>query len=139
MAGEVKRRYDSPLRREQAAATRRAILDAAEGCFAREGYAGTTMAAVASEAGVALKTVYVAFETKAGLLRALWNARLRGEEDAVAMTQHPMVLAVLAEDDPVRVLERNARNGRLGKERIGALSEVVRAAALVDAESAALW
>ena len=37
------------------------------------------MAAIAAEAGVALKTVYVAFETKAGVLRALWNLLLRGD------------------------------------------------------------
>ena len=36
----------------------------------------------AAEAGVALKTVYVAFETKSGVLRALWHLRLRGDEDA---------------------------------------------------------
>ena len=75
MAEEIKpRRYESPRRREQAAATRRAILDAAQSLFERDGYAATTMAAIASEAGVALKTVYVAFETKSGVLRALWNA-----------------------------------------------------------------
>ena len=39
------------------------------------------MAAIAAEAGVALKTVYVAFETKSGVLRALWNLLLRGDEE----------------------------------------------------------
>ena len=84
MAEEIKpRRYESPRRREQAAATRRAILDAAQSLFERDGYAATTMAAIASEAGVALKTVYVAFETKSGVLRALWNLLLRGDDDDV--------------------------------------------------------
>ena len=73
----VKRRYDSTRRRAQAEATRRDILDAAQRLFEARGYAATTMDAVAAEAGVALKTVYVAFETKAGLLRALWNHLLR--------------------------------------------------------------
>jgi AcrR family transcriptional regulator len=62
MAEGVKtRRYESPRRREQAAATRGAILDAAQRRFERDGYAQTTMAAIAAEAGVALKTVYVGF------------------------------------------------------------------------------
>jgi len=65
---KTKRRYDSPRRREQAAATRREILEAAQPLFERQGYAATTMAAIASEAGVALKTVYVAFETRAACL-----------------------------------------------------------------------
>ena len=73
-----KRPYESPRRREQAAATRLEILEAAQRLFERDGYAATTMAAVAAEARVALKTVYIAFETKSGVLRALWNLRLRG-------------------------------------------------------------
>ncbi len=78
MAERVKqtRRYHSPRRREQAAATRREILEAAQRLFERQGYAGTTMAAIAAEARVALKTVYVAFETKSGVLRGLWNLLL---------------------------------------------------------------
>src|SRR3954451_11387703 len=135
MAKAVKsRRYDSPRRREQAAATRRQILAAAQLLFERDGYAATTMAAVAAEAGVALKTVYVAFETKAGMLRALWNARLREGNDAQPMARHPMVREVLDEPDPEQQLRLNARNSRLGKLRIAALAEVIRAAAPGDPE-----
>ena len=75
-----KRRYDSSRRLEQAAATRREILDASQRLFERQGYAATTMAAIATDAGVALKTVYVAFETKSGVLRSLWNVLLRGDD-----------------------------------------------------------
>src|SRR5438477_8281 len=74
-----RRRYDSRRRREQAEGTRRAILEAAGRLFERHGYAATTMAAIAGEAGVALKTVYLAFETKAGVQRAtdiLWALNL---------------------------------------------------------------
>src|SRR6266511_3294441 len=78
-----KRRYDSRRRRAQAAATRREILEAAQWLFERQGYAATTMAAIAGDAGVALKTVYVAFETKSGVLRGLWNLLLRGDRDEV--------------------------------------------------------
>ena len=83
MAEPVKptRRYDSPRRREQASATRSDILAAAQRLFERQGYAATTMAAIAAEAGVALKTVYVAFETKSGVLRALWHLLLRGDDE----------------------------------------------------------
>ncbi len=137
MTGPVKRRYDSSGRREAAARTRARILDAAQRRFEGEGYAATTMAAVAQDAGVALKTVYLAFETKAGLLRALWNARLRGGEAPVA--QQAWYRQVLDEPDPVRRLRRNARNSRAGKERIGALTEVIRAAAPSDPDVAALW
>ena len=46
------RRYNSPRRREQAAETRRQILASAQALFERGGFAGTSMAAIASAAGV---------------------------------------------------------------------------------------
>src|SRR6516164_1879987 len=107
-----KRPYESPRRREQAAATRLEILEAAQRLFERDGYAATTMAAIATEARVALKTVYIAFETKSGLLRALWNARLRGGREDVPIAQHEIYRAVLDEPDPKRQLRLNARNSR---------------------------
>src|SRR3982074_172775 len=112
---KTKRRYDSPRRRDQAAATRREILEAAQPLFERQGYAATTMAAIASEAGVALKTVYVAFETKSGLLRALWNLLLRGDRDDVPVAQQQWYRAVLDEPDPEPPLRLNAGNSRLAK------------------------
>jgi AcrR family transcriptional regulator len=133
------RRYESPRRREQAAATRREILEAAHGLFAQQGYAGTTMADLAGEAGVALKTVYVAFETKAGVLRALWNLLLRSDDGAVPVAEQAWYRAVLDEPDPERQLRLNAANSRQGKLRLGAVIEVIRAAAPSDPEIAALW
>jgi AcrR family transcriptional regulator len=134
-----KRRYDSPRRREQAAATRQEVLDAAQRLFERDGYAGTTMAAIAAEARVALKTVYVAFETKSGVLRALWNLRLRGGLDDVPVAQHPWYREVLEAPDPERQLRLNARNSREGKLRIAALADVIRSAAPLDPDIKALW
>src|ERR1700754_3432351 len=99
-AVKTKRAYNSPRRAEQAAATREAILDAAQRLFEEQGYATTSMAAIAKEAGVALKTVYLAFETKSGLLRALWHLRLRGDEDDVPIGERPWYREVLAEPDP---------------------------------------
>jgi AcrR family transcriptional regulator len=140
MADSVKtRRYDSPRRREQAAATRREILEAAQRLFEEQGYAATTMAAIAGEAGVALKTVYVAFETKSGVLRALWNLRLRGDSDDVPVGQQQWYRDVLAEPDPERQLRLDAHNSRVVKLRIAGLLEVIRSAAPVDPDIAALW
>ena len=87
------------------------------------------MAAIAAEAGVALKTVYVAFETKSGVLRALWNLLLRGDEEDIPVAEQEWYRAVLEEPDPERQLRLNARNSRAGKLRIGAIVEVIRAAA----------
>lgn len=133
------RRYESPRRREQAAATRRSILDAAQRLFETQGYAATTMGAIAAEAGVALKTVYVAFETKGGLLRALWHLLLRGDEEDAPIGERRWYVDVLEETDAVRKLRLVAHNARLVKERAGSILVVIREAAPVDADIAELW
>ncbi len=139
MADPVKRAYESPRRRAQAAATRRQILDAAQRLFERHGYAATTMAAIAQEAGVALKTVYVAFDTKGGLLRALWHLLLRGDEADVAVQDRAWYRQVLEEPDPAARIRLAARTSRVVKERAGALLQVIHAGAPVDEDVAALW
>jgi AcrR family transcriptional regulator len=71
MSGEhVKRRYESPARRAGAEATRDAICQAAEDLLMRDGYARTSIRAVATRAGVSEATVYLAFPNKAALLDA---------------------------------------------------------------------
>ena len=94
---------------------------------------------VAREAGVALKTVYLAFESKSGLLRELWHLLLRGDEGAAPVGERQWYQEVLDEPDPVRQLELNARNSRVVKERAASLMAVIRNAAPLDADTAALW
>jgi AcrR family transcriptional regulator len=139
MAEPVKprRRYDSPRRREQAAATRGGILDAAQRLFEQQGYAATTMAAIAAEAGVALKTVYVAFETKSGVLRALWHLLLRGDQADVPVGERRWYREIIEEPDAERQLRLTARASRMVKQRAGALMRVIRTASEPDLE--ALW
>ena len=139
MAPVKSRPYNSPRRREQAAATRTAILEAAQRLFERQGYAATTIVAIAAEAEVASKTVYLAFETKGGVLRALWNKLLRGDEGDIPVAERDWYREVVEEPDPERQLRLNARNSRGRKERVGALLDVIRAGAPVDPEVDALW
>jgi AcrR family transcriptional regulator len=63
----VKRPARPDLRSEHAAATRSRVLRAAKTLFARNGYAATTIAALAEEAGVAGQTLYSAFGSKAAI------------------------------------------------------------------------
>jgi AcrR family transcriptional regulator len=134
-----RRPYDSPLRREQAAETRRRILHAAQERFERDGYAATSMAGIASAAGVSLKTVYLVFDTKSGLLRALWHLLLRGEQESIPVGEQPWYREVLDEPDPTRQLKLNMRNSLIVKTRAGAMLEVIRSAASVDPDIGALW
>ena len=126
------RPYESPLRREQAAATRRQILQAAQRLFERQGYAATTIAQIAAEAGVSVKTVYVAFDTKSGVLRELWNSLVNGEpgrwyEDA------------LEGSDPAERLRTTAHDARVVKAIAGRVLWVIRTAAPADPDISALW
>ena len=133
------RSYESPRRREQAAATRQAILEAAERLFAERGYVGTSVSEIAEEARVALKTVYAVFGTKAEVLRALWNLRMRGDEEAVPMPERPGYREIVDEPDPRRRLALVARNVRLIRERTAHVTEIVRQAAPADEQIAELW
>src|SRR4051794_33042363 len=135
----VKRTYDVTRRREQADATRRRVLDAALKLFVRDGYAATSVAAIATEAGVTPKTVYLGFESKPGLVRAAWHSVLRGESDGVPVGEQAWFREVLAEPDPRRKLALNTRNSVMVKRRAGPLMAVLREAAAHDADVAALW
>ncbi len=88
---------------------------------------------------MALKTVYVAFETKSGLPRALWNHLLRGGNDEVPIAQQQWYREIIEEPDAERQLRLAARNACRVKLRIAGVLEVIRSAAPIDPEIAALW
>jgi AcrR family transcriptional regulator len=79
------RRYRSPHREQQARRTRARIITAAARLFLDRGYAGTTMRAVAADAGVALPTVELVVGTKARLLKAVIDAAIAGDGEPVPM------------------------------------------------------
>lgn len=58
--------------------TRRRMVRAAYDLFCARGYLGTTIAAVAEEAGVAVPTIYYTFGTKAALLEESLGAAIAG-------------------------------------------------------------
>jgi AcrR family transcriptional regulator len=134
-----RRGYDSPRRREQAAETRRKILDAAGELFARDGYAAVAMPAIADRAGVALKTVYLAFGTKAGVLHGLWDIRLGGDDQPLPVMERPWYRRLLQADDPVALVRTAARQSRETKDRAGDLMRIIRQAALTEPALADLW
>ena len=84
MSGGVKtsrRKYHSPLRADQAEQTRHRILESAFRLFAESGYAGTTIAAVAEDAGVSPETIYLSLGGKRGLLEGAIEMAITGEEN----------------------------------------------------------
>lgn len=93
-----RRTYRSALREQQAARTREAIVGAARALFESEGFAATTIAAIAARAGVSVQTVYATFGNKAGVVRAIVEQM---EESAQAATWRERIAS---ETDPERIL-----------------------------------
>jgi AcrR family transcriptional regulator len=141
VTSEVKtsRGYDSSLRARQAADRRLALAVAARDLFVERGYPGTTMGAVAARANVSLKTVYNAYTTKAGLLRAVWDLSLKGDLDDAPVAERPWYTALLSEPDPHLQLALTAENSRIVKTRIAPMLKVIRDAASVDDDLATMW
>lgn len=130
-----RRRYDAPKRREQVAQTRTKIIEAAQRVFLERGYAGATIPRIASEAGVAVETVYRSAAGKAGLLAAVVQAALAGgaERADVPVEQRPAIRRVIEETDPRRQLAAYAATQPGVWSRVGPLLRVLDAAAMVDA------
>lgn len=139
MASVVKRAYVSPRRAEQARQTRRAILDASRRLFAAQGYGATSLAQVADDAGVALKTVQAVFGTKGSLLVQTWHLAIAGDDEAIPVAGRDWFRELLAQPDPVRQLELLAQGSGQVKSRAGDMMEVLREAARADPEIAELW
>ena len=72
------RRYDASRRRAAARQRRESILDAAHELMLRHGYAATTIAGIATAAGVSPETIYKTLGGKTGVVRALFHRALEG-------------------------------------------------------------
>ena len=140
MADPVKprRRYESPRRREQAAATRAQILEAAQRLFERDGYVADHDGRDGRRGrrGAQDRVPRLRHEARAAP-RDLGPAAARPGRSPVA--DLPWYREVLEEPDPVRQLRLNARNSRSGKERIGGVLRVIRTRPPPIADMAALW
>jgi AcrR family transcriptional regulator len=98
-----KRRYDSTGRRQQAGRTREAILDVARRLFLGEGYAGTTVAAIAQASNVSVETIYKGFGGKPGLVRAIYERGLQGSGTVPAERRSDAMRS--AEPDPRKIID----------------------------------
>jgi AcrR family transcriptional regulator len=138
---KARRRYESPHRREQAAGTRRKIVETAQALFLERGYSGTTMAEVARAAGVVVETVYRAFGSKASLFGVVVEAALAGgiERSEVPVEDRPAIAAIIAETDPYRQVAMYAATQPGIHRRAGPLLRAVRDAAPLEAEVARVW
>jgi AcrR family transcriptional regulator len=139
MPGSVKRRYDVTGRREAAARTRAAILDAARELFTERGYAATSMTAIAERAGVALDTVYAAAGRKPELARLLIETAISGTDQAVPAEQRDYVRAIQAASDAGTKIAIYAAAITAIAPRMALVLGIIQQAVPDEPELAALW
>jgi TetR/AcrR family transcriptional regulator, regulator of cefoperazone and chloramphenicol sensitivity len=132
VATTPRRAYHSPTRQRQAAATRARMLAAARRLLAEQGYAGTTVDAIARRAGVAVQTVYAAFGSKRGIVAEL----LRQAQWAPAAEE--LRARLRATDDPAAKVRLAVGVGRRVYGHMAAGLELLRGAGLVAPELAAV-
>ncbi|MFT4127081.1 MAG: helix-turn-helix domain-containing protein [Gordonia sp. (in: high G+C Gram-positive bacteria)] len=134
----VKRSYDGSRRQAAAQETRRAILDAAATLFVDPGYAGARMSDIAKLAGVAAPTVTAHFGSKKGLLSAVLDVAIAGDDTPVPLSERAFV------DDIDALPTARGKLERYGVELVQTLARVVDVhlaiehAATVDADAAAI-
>ncbi|MDX3111030.1 TetR/AcrR family transcriptional regulator [Nonomuraea angiospora] len=140
MTEQKKRRpYSSTLRQEQAQATRQKIATAARKLMISKGYADTTMAEVAREAGVAVQTLYTSSPGgKPALAKLVYDITLAGDAQPLPQSDRPEVQAIIDEPDPARKLALYAAMATAILRRIKPVHRVLRAAAAASPTDAGL-
>ena len=139
MPAPVKRRYDATRRRQAAARTRAAILDAARVLFAERGYAATPMTAIADRAGVALDTVYASVGRKPELARLLIETAISGTGQAIPAEQRDYVRAIQAAPDAGTKIAIYAAAVAAIAPRLALVLAIIQQAARDEPELARLW
>jgi AcrR family transcriptional regulator len=103
-AEPARRRYSSRLRQQQAGQTRDQVLAAAAELFERSGWAGTTVAAIARHAGVAVETVYSGFGSKKQLLREVVDFAVVGDAEPVPLADRAVFTSLGEGDQQQRIV-----------------------------------
>lgn len=83
---------------------RRAVIDAARALFLERGYQATTIDAVSDRSDVPVATVYRLFSSKIGILEALLDVSIAGDDSALPLPERPRITGLLSEPDPATLL-----------------------------------
>jgi AcrR family transcriptional regulator len=132
------RRYSSPLRAGQAAATRLQVLDAAWQLFTTQGYVATTVTQVAVAAGVSVDTLYATVGRKPVILREVVESAISGTGNAVPAEERDYVIKVRQAGDAATKIRIYADAVAAVSPRTAPVFLALRDAAHTDAECASL-
>jgi len=117
---------------------RRAVIETARTLFLERGYAATTIDAISDRSDVPPATVYRLFPGKLGILTAVLDTSIAGDDGGVAVEDRPNVAALVAEPDPGKQLLGFAGISVAINTRSADVYRILVSAAGSDAEAAAL-
>jgi AcrR family transcriptional regulator len=140
MSSEHRRSAPPAPRRTQARTrlARAAVIEAARALFLERGYGATTIEAISERADVPPATLYRLFSSKLGILEALLDVSIAGDDEAVPMAERPEVRAQLAQPDPRSQLAGFAGVTARINTRVAPLYRILVSAAGADPDAAAL-
>lgn len=116
---------------------RTAVVTAARDLFLERGYGATTIEAISERADVPVATVYRLFSSKHGILKALFDVSIAGDDEQVPVGDRPQVRTLLDDPDPRAVLAGFAAITVQINERVGPLYLILVSAAGTDPDAAA--
>jgi AcrR family transcriptional regulator len=117
---------------------RAAVVEAARALFVERGYAAATIDAISERSDVPAATVYRLFTSKLGILTALLDVSIVGDDDPVALQDRPDAKALFAEVDAKKQLAGFAAIARQINVRAAPVYHALVGAAASDPEAAEL-
>jgi AcrR family transcriptional regulator len=140
MDGDVKthRQDQGAVRQARTRRTRAAVVEAARTLFLERGYAATTIEAISDRSDTPQATVYRLFNSKLGILRAVLDISVAGDDEAVVMLDRPQVHALLSDRDPRNQLAGFAALLRQLLARTAPVHRILADAARSDEDAASL-
>ena len=124
------------LRARRVARTETELVEAARALFVEHGYVATTLAQIARRAGVAERTVYVRFGTKASLFRRVVDHALVGDAEPIDVAHRPRTRDAMTAPTLAERLDALAEVSVGIAERAGPLFEVAAQAEGLEPELA---
>jgi AcrR family transcriptional regulator len=118
---------------------RRAVIDAARTLFVERGYGATTIEAISSVSDVPQATVYRLFASKIGILKALLDVSIGGDDEPVAVAERPHVRAALEATRPEETVAQLAALSVAINSRTAPIYRALLSASSADTEAAGLF
>ena len=115
------------------------MLAAARTLFLEHGYTATTLAEIAGQAGVSVETIYKGFANKAGVLKAVFDVAVAGDDAPTPMTERDVIQAVINEPDAARKITTYTDHLAAAAGRAVPVQLLARDAAAADPGAAEVW